>query len=364
VDAWNSWLSRIRTVSEGKLEYDCVSLGDVIAVNISVRWHQRTYYEGIADSAPRRCRRPRLKVSVVSHSPSRDMLPGTSECTGRSWTLHSSLSPRAMIRSCAREIRCAGGARIHDSRSLTPADAESGKTGVPLHCRVHNASAAHIAKSFLGESVTAQAARQSVVRPKRRGGDDVQCCPEASRRRVWTDRCVQIMLLGSIVRCWSETGMNSCPDPMVRRRQPYSSALLVMQAESQDNVWYKSRSLDLLDRALLCSLSSCTMSGRLSIGILIQIGNFGHCVFRAVFLDCGVVSISLHYGCMSTATPGDPIAIVASQIPALPPYLETQSGRNTGHNLHVSQTCVCKLDLFDVDTRRNETTARDGSKPR
>lgn len=63
-----------------------------------------------------------------------------------------------------------------------------------------------------------------------------------------------IMLLGSIVRCWSETGMNSCPDPMVRRRQPYSSALLVMQAESQDNVWYKSRSLDLLDRALLCSL--------------------------------------------------------------------------------------------------------------
>jgi hypothetical protein len=48
--------------------------------------------------------------------------------------------------------------------------------------------------------------------------------------------------------------MNSCPDPIVRRRQPYSSALLVMQAESQDNVWYKSRSLDLLDRALLCTL--------------------------------------------------------------------------------------------------------------
>jgi hypothetical protein len=48
--------------------------------------------------------------------------------------------------------------------------------------------------------------------------------------------------------------MNSCSDPIVRRRQPYSSALLVMQAESQDNVWYKSRSLDLLDRALLCTL--------------------------------------------------------------------------------------------------------------
>ena len=105
------------------------------------------------------------------------------------------------------------------------------------------------------------------------------------------------------------------------------------------------------------------MSVGLSIGILIQIGNFGHCVFRAVFPNCGVVSISLYYGCMSTATPGDPIAVIASQIPALPPYLETQSGRNTGHNLHVSQTCECKLNLLDVDTRRNET-ARDGSKPR
>ena len=62
-----------------------------------------------------------------------------------------------------------------------------------------------------------------------------------------------IMLLGSIVRCWSETGMNSCPEPMVRRRQPYSSVLFAMQAESQDNVWYISM-LDLLDRALLCSL--------------------------------------------------------------------------------------------------------------
>ena len=62
-----------------------------------------------------------------------------------------------------------------------------------------------------------------------------------------------IMLLGSIVRCWSETGMNSCPAPMVRRRQPYSSALFAMQAESQENVWYISR-LDLLARALLCSL--------------------------------------------------------------------------------------------------------------
>lgn len=33
-----------------------------------------------------------------------------------------------------------------------------------------------IAKSVLGASVTAQAARESVVRPKRQeGGDDVQC---------------------------------------------------------------------------------------------------------------------------------------------------------------------------------------------
>jgi hypothetical protein len=62
-----------------------------------------------------------------------------------------------------------------------------------------------------------------------------------------------IMLLGSIVRCWSETGMNSCPEPMVRRRQPYSSALFAMQAESQGDVWYISM-LDLLDRALLCGL--------------------------------------------------------------------------------------------------------------
>lgn len=63
-----------------------------------------------------------------------------------------------------------------------------------------------------------------------------------------------IMLLGSIVRCWSETGMNNCPEPMVRRRQPYSSALFAMQAESQDNVWYVSM-LDLLARALLCILA-------------------------------------------------------------------------------------------------------------
>ena len=62
-----------------------------------------------------------------------------------------------------------------------------------------------------------------------------------------------IMLLGGIVRCWSETGMNSCPEPMVRRRQPYSSAPFAMQAESQDDVWYISM-LDLLARALLCSL--------------------------------------------------------------------------------------------------------------
>ena len=62
-----------------------------------------------------------------------------------------------------------------------------------------------------------------------------------------------IMLLGSIVRCWSETDMNSCPEPMVRRRQPYSSALFAMQAESQGDVWYISM-LDLLDRALLCGL--------------------------------------------------------------------------------------------------------------
>lgn len=62
-----------------------------------------------------------------------------------------------------------------------------------------------------------------------------------------------IMLLGSIVRCWSETGMNSCPEPMVRRRQPYSSVLFAMQAESQDNVWYILM-LDLLARAPLCIL--------------------------------------------------------------------------------------------------------------
>lgn len=130
------------------------------------------------------------------------------------------------------------------------------------------------------------------------------------------------MLLGSIVRCWSETGMNSCPDPMVRRRQPYSSALLAMQAESQGNVWYTSRSRR--------PAQPCTA---------MQFGTLEHmhsvwtpfdrylvyqntdrqfrplCVPRC-FPDCGVIDKSLlHHGCMCTnlltATPGNPIAVAA-----------------------------------------------------
>jgi len=45
-----------------------------------------------------------------------------------------------------------------------------------------------------------------------------------------------ILLLGGIVRCRSETDMDTCLAPMVRRRQPYSSALVVMQAGSQESV--------------------------------------------------------------------------------------------------------------------------------
>ena len=66
-----------------------------------------------------------------------------------------------------------------------------------------------------------------------------------------------IMLLGSIVRCWSETGMNSCPDPMVRRRQPYSSALFgwLCRPKVKINVWYSiSIPSTCSHRALLCSL--------------------------------------------------------------------------------------------------------------
>ena len=97
----------------------------------------------------------------------------------------------------------------------------------------------HIAKSSSrGETATAPTCERVLLRPKRQGGDDVQCCPEASRRRESGLIVAFIMLLGSIVRCWSETDMNSCPGRMVRRRQPYSSSLFAMQAGSRDNVWY------------------------------------------------------------------------------------------------------------------------------
>jgi hypothetical protein len=106
-----------------KFAYDKVSLADGIAFDISVRWHQRTHHEGRTASEPRGCRRSRLKVSVVSifHH---EICFMASVCTGRSWTLHNRY--RHDSRSArAREIRCAGGARIHDSRSLTPADWEN-----------------------------------------------------------------------------------------------------------------------------------------------------------------------------------------------------------------------------------------------
>ena len=116
--------SRVFVLSiRSKFAYDKVSLVDMIAFGISVRWHQRTHHEGRTASEPRRCRRSRLKVSVVSifH---REICFMASVCTGRSWTLHNRY--RHDSRSAhAREIRRAGGARIHDSRSLTPADWEN-----------------------------------------------------------------------------------------------------------------------------------------------------------------------------------------------------------------------------------------------
>jgi hypothetical protein len=122
---------------------------------------------------------------------------------------------------------------------------------VPLHCRLHActlSAARTIAKVRSGgKRNRTEHARESVVRPKRQGGDDVQCVVQKASKqaaRAWAHRCVQIMLLGSIVRCWSETGMNSCPDPMVRRRQPYSSALFgwLCRPKVKVNVWYTSRS--------------------------------------------------------------------------------------------------------------------------
>jgi len=97
--------------SGASFAYDKVSLVDVIALDISVRWHQRTHHEGRKASEPRGYRRSRLKVSVVSifH---REICFMASVCTGRSWTLHNRY--RHDSRSArAREIRCAGGARIH-----------------------------------------------------------------------------------------------------------------------------------------------------------------------------------------------------------------------------------------------------------
>jgi hypothetical protein len=49
--------------------------------------------------------------------------------------------------------------------------------------------------------------------------------------------------------------MNRCPGRMVRRRQPYSSALFAMQAGGQDSGGLRCLvHLDLLARALICSL--------------------------------------------------------------------------------------------------------------
>lgn len=113
-----SWLPRIRSVkSRASLRTGYVSLAEVIAFNISVRWHQRTYHESNVASEPRRCRRSLLKASVVSivHL---EICFVASVCTGRSWTQHNRYRDTATIRSCARDSVCLppGGARIHDSR--------------------------------------------------------------------------------------------------------------------------------------------------------------------------------------------------------------------------------------------------------
>ena len=167
----------------------------------------------------------------------------------------------------AREIRCAWWCSpllaytTRASQSLTPADWENRCASALQAACMHAQRCAHHCKVRSGgKRNRTEHARKSVVRPKRQGGDDVQCVVQKASKqaaRAWAHRCVQIMLLGSIVRCWSETGMNSCPDPMVRRRQPYSSALFgwLCRPKVKINVWYSiSIPSTCSHRALLCSL--------------------------------------------------------------------------------------------------------------
>ena len=99
-----------------------------------------------------------------------------------------------------------------------------------------------------------------------------------------------------------------------------------MQAESQDKCLVQH--LDPVDLLAPCTAMQFgtlelmhSVSGRLSIGVWYntsehRIGKFGHCAFRAVFLDCGVINKipppRLHVHKPAHSHTGDPIAVAVT----------------------------------------------------
>ena len=191
------------------------------------------------------------------------------------------------------------------------------------------------------------------MRPKRRGGDDVQCCPEGSSGASLVSLLRSLCCWGSIARCWSETGRNTCPGPMVRRRQPYSSALfgyagrksrwcLVQSRLSTFSpvhryaVWYLRTHAQCLDAFRVLSDTN-----RHFRPLCVP-----RCFSQAVAL---LLFPSTTAACASTAGSHTwrPIAVVATDRLAV--VLESQSVIDAGHNLHMSLTSGCKSDLVDID---------------
>lgn len=107
------------------------------------------------------------------------------------------------------------------------------------------------------------------------------------------------------------------------------------------------------------------MSGRLSIGVVIQLA-ISATVRSALFFETVALLLfpSTTAECAQTAHSHrcHPIAVVAICRLAVVPRnsICKKHGIQSSHVLDF----VCKLKWLDVDTRRNDSTARDESKPR
>lgn len=137
--------------------------------------------------------------------------------------------------------------------------------------------------------------------------------------------------------------------------------------ESQDNVWYTSRSST--SSTVHCyavwylRTHAQLMSGRLSIGILIPTGNFGRCAFRVVFQTVALLYFSLHYGCMWTnhSQPHLRSNRCCCHVPSCR-RISKVNLLQTRDTIFMCHRLACKLKLFDVDTRPNDKTGGNGSK--